>query len=202
MDGVLADTSPCHRMAYDDLWADIGIDGPDYELIAGRRTVEVVRELTQELEPAGWQIDDWVRFKQQRAIGYIEHGPIVYPDVARNVDRLRRPYTLALGSGASRDSVDAVTQALGLADAFDAIRTASDVNNGKPDPEIYQEIMLACCIGPEHTLIVEDSAVGLAAAGASQAFHVSVRTGKTTDSARFLGAFPDLDAVIGGLGLV
>lgn len=202
VDGVLADTSSCHRMAYDELWAKLEIDGPSYESIAGRRTIEVVRETTSGLDPTGREIESWVRFKQQRAVHYIKKKPVIYEDVVPNVKKMGGRYTLAIGSGASKESVDAIVQALGLEGVFEVTRTASDVKLGKPHPQIYVDIMETCSTGPERTLIIEDSTVGLAAAKASNAYHVSVRTHKGTDSDRFLGAFFDLEDLVSSLDLI
>ncbi len=202
MDGVLVDTSPCHQLAYDELWARLEIDGPNYDSIAGRRTIEVVQETTRGFGPTGRDIEGWVRFKQRRAVDHIKKEPVMYTDVVPNVKRMQGRYTLAIGSGASKESVDAVIQTLKLEDAFQVMRTASDVKLGKPHPEIYLDIMQACSIGPERTLIIEDSAVGLAAAKSSNAYHVSVRTLNTTDSDKFLGAFSDLEDLISGLELL
>ena len=51
MDGVLADSSPCHARAYQDLWKEIGVEGPRYDSIMGRPTGEVIREVTRDLAP-------------------------------------------------------------------------------------------------------------------------------------------------------
>ena len=44
LDGVLIDSSRQHAQAYSELWAFIGIDGPDYFDIAGQKTLSVVEK--------------------------------------------------------------------------------------------------------------------------------------------------------------
>ena len=102
LDGVLADTSTCHRRAYDELWDDMGVEGPAYDAIAGRPTAEVVREVAAKLDASESRVQAWVRFKQQRALEHMRSTPIRYDDVDDSVRRLADRYTLAIGTGASR----------------------------------------------------------------------------------------------------
>ena len=67
LDGVLVDTSPCHRAAFEALWREIGITGPPYESLAGRTTLQAVRDCTRALAPTEGQFREWVLFKQERA---------------------------------------------------------------------------------------------------------------------------------------
>jgi HAD superfamily hydrolase (TIGR01509 family) len=200
LDGVLVDTTACHRRAYDDLWRLAGCAGPAYEVIAGRRTLDVVADVTAPLSPSAAQVREWVTFKQARARHYLAEIDVAYPDTrpclaALAATRIRR----ALATGASRETTEIVLARLGARERWAAVVTADDVSAGKPSPDVYLAVIArtACC--PERVLIVEDSAAGLAAAAASGAHVVSVRSGLPATSARFLGAFDDLRAVLAKL---
>jgi HAD superfamily hydrolase (TIGR01509 family) len=202
MDGVLADTSPCHRRAYQDLWCRIGVQGPHYEAIAGRMTKDVITTFTGELKPTATEIDEWVRFKQERARNYLATEMITYGDAALSLAALAREgISLALGTGASRRTAEMVLKQLGLFDFFPVILTASDVQNGKPAPDIYSEIMVQGAFNPKDTLIIEDSLAGLEAAVASQAYVASVRSGREIAHPRFVGSFPDLLKLMRAIGI-
>ena len=69
-------------------------------------------------------------------------------------------------------------EAIELQEAFDVVLGGDDVTNGKPDPDIYR--LAAQCLGlpAQSCIAIEDSPVGIAAAVASGAYTVAVRTGK------------------------
>jgi len=193
MDGVLVDTTPCHRRAYDALWSRLGIAGPPYEQIAGRKTDEVVAEFATGLQPAPAQLREWVLFKQARAREYLATEEIIFSDIADCLTALAgSQIRLALATGASRETVGLIFSRLGFADIFSIIMTGEDVIRGKPAPEIYLKAIWRAAASPQRTLVVEDSDAGLAAAMASGAYVASVRTGARVEGANFIGAFPDL----------
>ena len=71
LDGVLADSSACHDLAYRELWARIGVEGPPYPTIAGLRTSDAVARVTEALRPSAESLAAWGRFKQERAREYL-----------------------------------------------------------------------------------------------------------------------------------
>ncbi|HWP48984.1 MAG TPA: HAD family phosphatase [Candidatus Limnocylindrales bacterium] len=202
MDGVLADTSPCHRRAYEDLWRRIGIRGPEYETIAGRKTCDVIKEFTAGLKPSPEQIQEWILFKQLQARRYFSAEVITYPDTVRALTTLAKyKARLALGTSASRDSTRMILNRLGISDLFSILVTGDDVKHGKPSPEIYLKIIQKAEISPHKTLIVEDSPSGLEAAIASTAYAASVRTGKKIEHPKFIGSFSDLCELLSKSGI-
>lgn len=202
MDGVLVNTSPCHSRAFEDLWRKLGIEGPRYEKIAGRKTFDVVVEFTAGLNPSDVQIAQWVSFKQLSARKYLSTEAIVFPDTLPCLTALARSkIPMALGTTASRDTMNLVLMRTGITEFFSTIATAEDVNNGKPSPEIYLHLMLDTGMRPNQTLIIEDSLCGLKAAIASQAYVASLRTGEKVDDPRFVGNFSHLRELIKEMGI-
>jgi len=202
LDGVLADTSFCHSRAYDDLWHRIGIQGPPYEAIAGRRTSETIAECTTSKRPSPKQIRAWILFKQAQARQYLFTEEIGFGDTALCLNALSKtPMRLALGTAASRQATNIILDRLDIANFFSLVVTGEDVENGKPAPDIYLQIMTRSNADPERTLIIEDSPSGLAAAIASGASAASVRTGKRVDHPRFIGSFADLRGLLLAMGL-
>jgi len=77
---------------------------------------------------------------------------------------------LAIVSGARRAEIDAVLDASGLRDAFDAVVAAEDVARSKPDPEGYRLALarLQAAAGvPLDAVAIEDAPAGLRAARAA-----------------------------------
>lgn len=202
MDGVLVDTTECHRRAYDDLWRLVGVTGQAYEQIAGRKTVEVVVEMTAALNPTTEQIAEWVAFKQRRARQYLKTEKIVFHDSLECLGRLARQgggLRLGIGTGASRETTAMVLGRFGWGETFSVIVTGDDVAAGKPAPEVYLSAMERAGVAPHRTLIIEDSQSGLSAAVASRAYSASVRSGVKSDHERFIGSFPDVRSLLAKL---
>ncbi len=202
-DGVLVDTTAAHARAYGDLWQTLSLDGPPYELIAGRKTLDVVSEFTRERSFSPEQIRECVQLKQQRARQYLLSEPIEFPDTAEAVSLLTaQSARLGIGTGASRETVTIVLRRLGYSSLFAPVVAAEDVRLGKPSPEVYLHAMDQARTLPADTLIVEDSSAGLAAALSSGAFAVTVRSAEHSDHPHFLGRFADLRTMLQPLGLV
>ena len=88
---------------------------------------------------------------------------------------------LGLASNSPRYLVDDAIATAGLADAFDTIVTADDVEHPKPAPDIY---LLACDrlgVAPAAALALEDSASGVVAAKAAGLTCIAVPMFAETD---------------------
>jgi beta-phosphoglucomutase-like phosphatase (HAD superfamily) len=72
--------------------------------------------------------------------------------------------------------VERSLNALGLENAFDFIATREDVENPKPDPEIYLLVAKALGVSPEACMVVEDSVAGVKAGLAAGAVVLAVAT--------------------------
>ncbi len=202
LDGVLVDTSSAHARAFSDLWQRVGIQGPAYHAIAGRKTEDVVRESTSARKPSPEEMQQWVRFKQAQARAYLADQSIVYEDTIPSLEVLsNQRYRMALGTAASGETARWILKRLGLEHFFSVIVTAEDLQRGKPSPEIYLKVMSIADVAPDRTLIIEDSLSGLQSAVASQACVASVRSGIEIKSDRFIGHFSTLADLIERAGL-
>lgn len=200
LDGVLVDTSSCHSQAYADLWAEIGLEGPAYADIAGQKTVEVVARVAAALIPTEAQLRSWTAFKQERARHYIASEDIAFADTLPALRALRAAgMPLALGTGASRRTAEAVLARLDLTDFFAVVATAEDAGRGKPAPDVYEFLLRRLNADPDRALVVEDSSSGLTAALAAGAYAASVRAGHCLDHQKFIGRYADLRSLFATL---
>ena len=82
--------------------------------------------------------------------------------------RLKRDgYKLAVCSNSVRQSIEAMMRLSSLSANLDLIVSNQDVENGKPDPEMYLKAMKSLNIEPHECLILEDNEHGIQAAVAS-----------------------------------
>lgn len=84
-----------------------------------------------------------------------------------------------------------VLDALGLADEFDFVATRDDVENGKPDPEIYLLVADELGVEPVHCLVLEDSPAGVEAALDAGMNVVAVSTPFSRERLHAAGLLPD-----------
>jgi HAD superfamily hydrolase (TIGR01509 family) len=82
--------------------------------------------------------------------------------------------SLAVASSSHRDWVEGHLERLQLRDYFRVIRTADDVKQVKPHPELYLSALEALGEKPDEALAFEDSPNGIRAAQAAELFCVAV----------------------------
>ena len=83
---------------------------------------------------------------------------------------------VALATMSHCDRTNQILDVLDLSDAFDFVATRDDVDNGKPDPEIYQLVAHELDVAPEDCLVVEDSPSGVQAALSANMHVIAVAT--------------------------
>lgn len=141
-------------------------------------------------EKAGARMDDlgvdtvWQAYVQVRLDYYEEmiSPPDVilenrWPHAIRLLEVARETgCSTALATMSGRERATQVPEALDLADAFDFVATADDVERGKPDPEIYLLVCAELGVRAEESLAFEDSPSGVEAALAAGLLCIGVTT--------------------------
>jgi len=81
------------------------------------------------------------------------------------IERLQQiGVTLAIATSASRIRTFGTIERLGLAECFDAVVTASDVEKGKPDPAVYRLACERLMVHPSAAMAFDDACAGVQAA--------------------------------------
>lgn len=70
---------------------------------------------------------------------------------------------LGVATSNGRELVDGTLSALGIANCFDSVRTACEVKQGKPSPDIYLLVAEDLGIAPDRCLVFEDVPMGILA---------------------------------------
>ncbi|MBM7694174.1 HAD superfamily hydrolase (TIGR01509 family) [Peribacillus deserti] len=92
----------------------------------------------------------------------IRPGVTAYLEVAR-----KKGLRIGLASSSTREWVTGFLNKFNLYEFFDCIRTADDVKNIKPDPELYLEACKCLGVAPQEAIAFEDSPNGTRAAKAA-----------------------------------
>lgn len=74
---------------------------------------------------------------------------------------------IGIATSNSRQLVDAVIQSLGMGKYLNSVRTACEVEKGKPSPDIYLLVADDLGVDPAHCLVFEDVPAGLMAGNAA-----------------------------------
>lgn len=167
MDGVLVDGEPLHFRAVNQLLAADGREitleqyKPYMGTKAGWREFVVDLNLPRPVEHYNALYDD-VILEQYRNEAEALPGAVAVVAAIREAG-----VPLALCSSSRRSWVDASLARIGLDDSFDTITTGSDVEAGKPAPDIYLAAAAAIGQAPGDCLAIEDAPAGIESAKAA-----------------------------------
>lgn len=112
--------------------------------------------------------------KESKAVFYENNVSLVVPNdrlirLIVDIRRIRPKIHIGLATTASKKNVFMLLEKFKLTSYFDGLLFGEDIVRTKPDPECYIRCMEMFSVLPEHTLIFEDSEVGILAARRSGA---------------------------------
>lgn len=178
-DGVIIDSSRNHEKAWELLAAEEGLPlfPSHFQLGFGRKNQIVIPEILHwsndpaEIERLGDRKE--VLYRELMAAGDLQ--PL--PGVREWLEKLRDAgVPRVVGSSSPRANIDACLHALGLAQLFDAMITAEDVNLGKPNPEVFLKAAARIGRAPKCCVVFEDALAGIEAARAGGMHVIGIAT--------------------------
>ena len=184
MDGVIIDSNPPHKIALRQFCEKYGYKLSDEELvnkIYGRTNKEWIatlfaRPLTAaELTTYGEEKEKIFRDLYKKDITALPG----LEDFLKKLDQHK--ISKAIGTSAPRSNVDFVLDELHLKKYFDVVLDESNVNHGKPNPEIYLKVAARLQFSPDRCIVFEDSLSGVASAKAAGSKVVGVTTTHTRE---------------------
>jgi len=181
MDGVLADSEPVYHEAMQSLLTPLGKERTDQHQqdMMGSSIEDTWRYLGRTFEPSGplGALIDAYDQELRRQLALVREA---LPGARELVASLRaRGVPVAVASSSLPAWIEALLGGIGLADAFDAVVSATTVDRGKPAPDIYREAAARLGVAAESCVAIEDTPTGLAAAKAVGMLAVQVRAAST-----------------------
>jgi HAD superfamily hydrolase (TIGR01509 family) len=104
---------------------------------------------------------------------YQDELPLI-PGADAAVRRMAERFRLGVASSSNRELIDAVLEASGLRDLFEATVSSEEVPRGKPAPDVYIEAAGRLDVAAERCGAVEDSHGGIRSAKAAAMFVVAI----------------------------
>jgi len=169
-DGVIIDSSGPHQASWQRLAEQEGRRLPADHFLRGfgRRNEDIIPNIL------GWSRDpneiDRIAQKKEALYRAIvrEQGMEPLPGVRTWLRALKEAsIPCAVGSSTERLNIDCVLELTGLEKFFDAIVSADDVTQGKPNPQVFLLAAKKLGLAPERCVVFEDALVGIEAARAA-----------------------------------
>jgi beta-phosphoglucomutase len=168
MDGVLCDTMPYHLKAWDIYVAqtpELAVTQiEDLSRMGGKRNSELLAEVLGRPVTAA-EVKRWGGEKEAIYRDLIQDQIVWLPGL---VDFLRSAQAagikLGLGTSACKENTDLILSHEALSQFFTARAIETDVQRGKPDPQVYLLVAERLGVDPAHCLVFEDAVAGVQAA--------------------------------------
>lgn len=178
-DGVVIDSSKAHEESWDRLAREGSRILPEGHFVKGfgRKNDFIIPEIL------GWTRDAAeiqqlsLRKEELYRLVVKERGQVALPGVRTWLERLQAAgVPCAIGSSTHRANIELILELVGLREFFQAIVTAEDVKEGKPNPEVFLKAAGKIDRPPARCVAFEDAHVGIAAAKAGGMRVVGVAT--------------------------
>jgi HAD superfamily hydrolase (TIGR01509 family) len=160
MDGVLSATQKLHAQAQSKVLEKYGVEmspGEITEKYAGREPGTLFREETDTEDPMAAHDK-----KQEVLYSLVEKEGVESIKGSKElVGDLHRDYRLAVASSSQPDFIQKVLEDLGIEEYFDCIESASNVDNGKPAPDVFLKVAEELGVKPRNCLVIEDGRSGM-----------------------------------------
>ncbi len=180
MDGVLVDSEAVHSRTKLETLQHFGFFFDERELAhyVGRTTRALFRDVLAAHRDCSVSVAEMVQYKHALYLEHLRTDAAIQPIEGTRplLEMLReRQVPTGLASSAGRVVIDAVLEKFGLQDYFQAVLSGAELPKSKPDPGVY--LLAAQRLGaePEHCVVLEDAASGVAAAKAAGMYCIAYR---------------------------
>jgi beta-phosphoglucomutase len=189
MDGVLIDSHPAHRRAWQQFLRTLGLEASESKLdfiLEGRKRQDILRHFLGDLSEGqlveyGNRKDEFFEKMEEEVL------PVAgVLDLLRELDQNGIPAAVATSASARRTRF--TLQRLNIDHHFQAVVTGDDVKQGKPNPEIYDMAARELRIPAKDILVLEDAPRGVEAAIAAGMRCMGVATDSKAQFLRNAGA--------------
>ncbi|MFL7838553.1 MAG: HAD-IA family hydrolase [Candidatus Promineifilaceae bacterium] len=170
MDGLMVNTEPLSRQAWDKVLMDLGsgpLDDDFYKTLIGYRLWETSEMLVTyynlpiEPDELGWR-------KKVLFAEILSAGVPTMPGLFELLTALKqRGIDWAVATSNSRQAAETILTKIGLSGKYKVLAAGDEVPNGKPAPDVYLLAAERLHIAPEQCLAIEDSSIGCRAAYAA-----------------------------------
>lgn len=167
MDGVLIDTERISFNAFKEVLKKYNYEMSEaFYLTMIGRNIKSIKELMLKEYGANFPFEEIYEKKVKIAIDTIDRdGVIVKPGVHELVDYLKdNSFKIAVATSTRKERAHYLLGQVGIKDKVDYIICGDQVENSKPDPEIFLKAAKGLAVEPKNCMVIEDSDAGILAA--------------------------------------
>lgn len=176
LDGTLSDSLPVHIATWHKVCAryNCRFDEGMVAELTGMPTIRFAERIIADNHLKGVDPEEIAKLKQET---FWEHADLLRPHqaVVDLVYKYHGKIPMAIGTGASRKSAMVQLEKLGLTPYFDAIVTADDVTEHKPEPQTFLKCAELIGVEAEKCQVLEDGILGMQAAHSAGMYLIDVR---------------------------
>lgn len=165
MDGTLVDNMRFHGEAWQQMLLENGVEANAREFLiktAGKTNREIIPHFFQDADEAKLLELGGRKEELYREL-FLPHRQTVRGAVEFLTEAKKLGVKMALATAAPKVNMEFILDGLDLRRFFQAITTAADIKNGKPNPEIFLKSAEKLMVKPENCLVFEDALNGFAA---------------------------------------
>lgn len=164
MDGVIVDSESRHERAFHQVAREVGFEdhGLNFADYVGRSDDDLWVDFIARNKPLV-AFEQLMAMKRERMVRIIRQEKPIFAGLLDLVRAVSQGFRLGLASGSDRAVVEEVLEIEQLRGFFSAVVSASDVNRGKPAPDIFLRAAQLLRVKPEECWVIEDSKPGVAA---------------------------------------
>ncbi len=176
-DGVIADTEPIHLSAFQRTLEGLGILLTKEDYYAGYLAYDDKTFFKRFLNDRDYEheealIAELIERKSGHYEDLIKDNIEILPGVRSFIDKIAGKCRIAIGSGAMKSEIADILEFAGIRGLFEVIVGAEDIENCKPAPDVYLEVLKRLnasasaseMISAAECLVIEDSVSGVKAA--------------------------------------
>lgn len=169
MDGVIIDSESLHFELEGEILEELGgsFSKEAHETLVGTTDYDMWTKLKEQfnLKPS---VEEIIEMKKERFMENLHHIELVDNFKEFMLTIHNEGYPIAIASSNNRRLVNAIVNKFDLGKYMTFIISGEEVNNGKPNPEIFLTAAKKMNINPDECLVIEDAANGVKAAKAAR----------------------------------
>ena len=198
LDGVLADSEPWWNQIDTKLLAEheVSYRGEYHRNVLGV-SYRVAGEFYKSAFHISASVEDLIVRRGEIATDFFANRVGLFPSAKTTLEQLREmKLPLAVATSSLSASARPLIDRTGISSLFSVVVTGDEVQQGKPDPDIYLLAAKKLGISPEACLVIEDSHAGIAAGKAANMRVAAIPDARFVDPREYE---KDADYVLGSL---
>ena len=184
MDGVLIDSERISFKCFQEVFKEHNykMDEIFYLRLIGRN-VKSIKAIMEEEYGTDFPFDTIYKKKSNLALEITDkNGVIIKPGVHELLDYLNKEnYKIAVATSTRRERALQLLEEAKIKDKVNYVICGDQVENSKPNPEIFLKAAKGLNVSPEKCIVIEDSDAGITAAHAAKMIGIHVPDMKLLD---------------------